>query len=361
MKTYRTFFVVIISVLMLGLLTSCGGAFVNNYPGMTLDEERDVVYLAYQNGVFAVDVNTGNQVWRFPAQADGGRTFFAPPALAGERIIVGDYNNTFLGVNASNGSEVWVHHSETGHVVGSPLVVDDLILAPSGNHALYAFDQNGQIQWRFKSENVLWSRPASDGQAVYLSAMDHNIYAINKGDGSQIWKRDLSSAILGSPVLVDGTLYVVTMQSQVFAVNASDGEVIWTERPVGGEVWATPVYNDGTLYFGSSNGRVYAVSTNASSQNRILWSLDLGNPVIGGGALYDDGLIFPTEDGTAHGVSFDGQKTSLNLTVNGKLYSKPVVTDNLIILAITQGEDNRYMTAFDRNGTERWSFTLPSN
>ncbi len=358
MKKYRFPLLALVTILIAGLLTSCSGATtISTYPGVTAT--KDVAYLAEQTGVFALNTQNGTMLWRFPDKADNAKLFYAPPVLVGDQVIVGDYTNNLYSVKTAKGEVAWTYAPGVGHIVAAPLLVNDTVLAPSADHSLYALNAaDGSLRWKFQSGNVLWATPASDGKMIYLPGMDHVLYALKFGDGTKVWSKDLGSSLQGSPALgKDGSVYVVTMENKVVALDSNSGAIRWQTDSLGGQVWSTPILQDNTLYYGSANGKVYAVSTETSPANRVIWALDLGSPVIGGGALLKDGLIFPTEDGSAYGVSFKGEKTSLKITVNGKLYSTPVITGDLILLPITQGD--KAMRAFDLTGTEKWSFELP--
>ncbi len=358
MKNFRFFSLSILLLLMGGLLSACSGsAAINSYPGLTAGQSA--AYLADHNSVYAVNTKDGSLLWRFPEKVDNAKSFYATPVLVGETLYIGDYLNNLYALNASNGSQTWAFQAgDQGHFVGSPLVTNDAIFAPSSDHYLYALTLDGKLRWKYKTGNILWAQPATDGKLLYLPGMDHVLYALNPSDGSLVWEKDLGSALLGSPVIgADGTVYAIPMDGNIFALDSSNGTERWAVPPVGGQVWATPILKDNALYFGSTDGKVYSVSTDVNASSRVIWTVDLGDPVIGGGALLQDGLVFPTEDGTAYSVSFKGEKTSMKLAVNGKLYTTPVVTNDLVILAITSGDNA--LAAFDLNGTEKWPFALP--
>lgn len=356
MKIPRIPLIVMVSILAALLLSACSGALpYRSWPGVTASQ--GVAYLAYQNGVFALDLDSGELLWRYPAEPEGGKAFFAPPVRTDSQVVAGDYSNTLYGINSETGKQEWTFNQGTGNFVASPLVVNDTILAPSANHFLFALDLDGKLRWKFETKNVLWSQPVSDGETVYLSAMDHNMYALNLADGSLVWKTDLESALMSSPVLAeDGTLYVNTMGGTTFAVNSADGSVLWSVE-TGAHLWGSPVLHENVLYFGGAGGKIFAVSTEADAgSDRILWEFDAASPIIGTGALLPDGVVFPTEGGTVVAIGFDGKRLWYE-TLNGKLYTTPVVANDTILVAATEGE--QVVTAFDLSGDEKWSFVPP--
>lgn len=356
MKTPRFPLILSITLLVGLLLSACSGAaVVNTWPGLSADD--NTVYLAYQTGVFAVNATNGSMLWRFPAQAEGGKSFYAPPVIAEGQMIVGDYTNTLYSLNPSSGAQNWKFQREPGHFVASSQVVNGITLAPSSDNNLYALDQNGSLRWSFETENMLWAQPVSDGDLVYLPAMDHKLYALRLSDGSEVWRVDLGGSLISSPTLEDGVLYVNTMDGKTHAVNAQDGQVVW-DLVIGEQIWASPIFHEGNLYFGSSVGTIYALSADAtvSADARVLWKVSITNPVIGTGVLIPDGLVFTTEAGDVHAVNFSGE-TLWTQKVNGKLYSTPVLVNDTLVVAATEGD--ALLTAYNLDGGQKWVFTVP--
>ncbi len=354
MKKSRISIVFIVSILAAVLLSSCaGGTAYNSWAGVSAKD--GVVYLAYLNGVFAV--KDGAMLWRFPEKAENGKYFFSAPAFTQDVVIAGDYANQVFGINPQNGSQSWSFSQEGAHFVASPLVVEDTILAPASNHNLYAMDLSGKLRWQFRTGNILWAQPASDGTTVFLPAMDHTLYALKLSDGSLAWKKDLGSALPSAPQLVEGkALYVTTLDGKITALDPANGNVLW-EAQVDGNVWSAPVLVGDTLFVGSSNNKVYLVSVGEVTGSRVLKETDLGSPVIGGGVLFGENVVFATEGGSLFALDSTGQTTQWKPTVNGKLYTTPVVVGEQVVVAVKDGD--KLLAAFDQNGTEVWSFTAP--
>ena len=357
MKIPRLPLILTITLVFGLLLSSCTGAApINTWPGLSAGE--NVVYLAYQTGVFAVNVDSGSMTWRYPDKADNAKSFYASPAVTADQVVAGSYSHAVYSLELASGAQRWEFASEIGfHFVASPLVVNNIVLAPSSDYSLYALDQNGKKLWSFKTKNVLWAQPASDGELVYLPAMDHNLYALRLSDGSEAWRTDLGSSMLSGAVLDDGVLYVNTMSGKVFAVNAADGKTLWSQD-VGEKTWASPLLHEGNLYFGTSAGNVIALNTAAgvAPTARVLWKVAIDGAVIGAGAVTSKSLVFVTETGTVQALSFGGEKL-WSQKVSGKLYTTPVVVNDTLVVASTGGD--ALLTAFNVDGGQKWLFTVP--
>lgn len=365
MKIYR--FPLLLTILILGsfFLSACTGTLVNSWPG--LSATQNTIYLAYQGAVYAINPKDGTTACKFPEKADASKHFYAAPAVSDALIVAGSYGKVLYGLDpACGGNSVfpqkWAFNTEVndpdhkaGNFAGSPLIVNDVVLAPATNNRLYALSaQDGSLLWKFETRNTLWTTPASDGKVVFLPALDHHLYALQLSDGSQVWKKDLGSALTGTPLLTeDGTLYVSTLEGNLFALKAADGSQVWMAQ-TGGRLWSAPVLKDDLLYVGNAANKVSAISVKDGS---IAWQQDAGSQVIGGGIFVKDGVAFATEGGSLIAWSLDGKSKLWTKTIGGKLYTTPVTAGDTTVVALVEGD--KLLQAVNPDGNLSWVFTQP--
>lgn len=353
MKKHRFSLILTFLILSSVILAGCSGAgVINAYPGLSATE--DTVFLADQGYVYFVNASNGTMICRFPDKAATTTPFYAPPAISGETIVAGNYGHMVYGID-TNCKQKWVFDGKDGHIVGGPLIVKNTVLVPSSNNRLFALSlADGKELWEFESRNALWATPASDGQTVYVPALDHTLAAVNLSDGKVIWQKDLGAALLSAPVLgQDGTLYLGNMAGAVMAIKPSDGSIQW-KTDTSGQIWSSPVLYQDTLFVGNSNGKVFAISVKDGS---VKWTKDAGGAIIAGGVALSDGVVFPTEDGNVIAFAFDGQKELWRQTINGKLYTTPVISGQMVVVAVTQGD--KLLQSFNQNGQLAWPFVAP--
>jgi|YNPNPStandDraft_1061719.scaffolds.fasta_scaffold00579_12 outer membrane protein assembly factor BamB len=355
LKHFSIILLLVVTSLFLGGCSGAG-AMANNWPGITIDQ--DTVYVAYAGGVMAVRLSDGSLVWRFPEKVESGRTFYAAPAVSDGLLVVGDYAGTLHALDAASGVQKWaftpqVKSGNAARFVGSALIHQDMILAPTAGHdSLYAVSLTGKELWRFPTGQAIWAQPVSDGERVYIASMDHYLYAVRLVDHQQVWKKDLGAALVAAPVLADGTLYLGTLGNEMIAVS-TDGEILW-RYTTDGAIWSSPVLVEGSLYFGDAAGSIYAVDVTSGTGR---WKIDLSSGAItGSGAVVSGNLVFSSENGSLVAVGLDGRRLWTQ-TFQGKLYTGPAVSDDKIIVAITQGD--QLLKALDSNGNELWSFAPP--
>ncbi|MDX9865336.1 MAG: PQQ-binding-like beta-propeller repeat protein [Anaerolineaceae bacterium] len=336
------------------LLSACSGGAsriaASSWPGFTVDGET--IYVSSGRFVRALKLENGNQLWQYPAEADKVLTFYAPPVVLDGMVIAGDYQNAIHGLKADSGSQDWVFADGGKRFIASGMVVDDLVLIPSAAGKLYALNSAGVMDWSVELSNeAIWAKPVYDGETVYVASMDHSLYAleISEAGARQKWSLDVGGAMVASPGMdEDGNLYMGTMTQKLVAVSSS-GRELW-RFDAQGAIWGTPVVHEGLVMFGDLSGTIYALSTNSGA---VEWTITVDGPVIGSGALLDDGVAFAVEEAGVQAVSFSGVK-NWSHPVDGDIQAGLVQAGDFVLVAVTNGE--KLLIALDpANGNERWS------
>lgn len=339
---------IMFSILALSL-TACSGVLnASGWPGISGDENS--VYVAYANQVYSLRLRDGSMNWKYPEKPEGARTFFANPAVNGSSVIVGDYKNSLTALDSQSGTVRWIFQGAKNRYIGGALVVGDTILAPNADHNLYALDQNGNLKWTFRARQALWSTPIVNENVVYLSSMDHFLYAIDIRSGSLIWEQDLGGAIVYSPSFDTNTIFVATLANEVIAIDIKNGATKWKVVAEAG-LWSQPVYHDGVVYYGDRVGKIFAVS---AANGGVIWDYLMGEMVSGAPVVMENGVVFAGENGKLIALDFNGN-ILWTRSITGKLYTGPVIVDGMLVLGISQGSE--VLKAYDFNGNEIWKFT----
>ena len=189
-----------------------------------------------------------------------------------------------IAFDAATGKEVWatahgsVFQNDRGDGPrGTPTVDGDRVYALGGNGDLSALNaQTGKIIWNknvlkeFGGSNIQWGiseSPLVLGNKVLVNAggPDASIVALNKTDGSVIWKSQSDEAGYSSaiPLQVNGTTQVVFFTgARAVGLDASNGRLLWD--------YAHP------------SNRTANVATPIARGNRVFISSDYGT---GGGVV----------------------------------------------------------------------------
>jgi outer membrane protein assembly factor BamB len=356
MKT-KYILLILMLILLPSTLSACaGGAFAStSWPGITVNE--DTVYVAYNQHIYAVNLSNGTEKWRYPAEADNKITFYAAPEISPDgQLIAGSYDFNLYSINPANGQLNWSFDQSTDRYIGSPLARDSFIFAPSADRNLYAVDSNGNLIWKFPTGKPLWAKPTTDEncECVYLTSMDHHLYAIDAQTGNQEWKSEpLGGAIVGTPAYSpEGWLYLGTFGSEMLALDASNGRILW-RISTDEWVWSGPSLDEGVLYFGDLSGNLYAVNAEDGSQR---WKIKPDDKIVGTPLIVDDMIVFTTEADTVY--AFDKEGNQLwRQAIGGKIYASPVSAGDLILIAPIESDSDSVLVALAMNGTQTWQFS----
>jgi outer membrane protein assembly factor BamB len=340
-------------ILLALLLTACGsGVGAVSWPGITVDEESGTAYVAFNQAVYALQIENGAQRWKFPAEPQANFTTFAQPIMTGEgKLLVSGYDKKLYSLNPENGNSSWIFEGAANRYIGNPLVNNESIYAPNSDNKLYALNSDGSLQWTFASQQPLWSQPVLvNDDVLVVASMDHNIYGVNPQSGEELWLLDAGGAMVSVPTIgEDGNIYIGTLNQQVLAVNSVSGRVIWTyDAP--GWVWGSPSLFEDQVFIGDLEGTVIALDAGTGAE---LWSVDTEGAITGGPLLKDDHLYIVNENGQVISFTLDGT-IQWTQNIEAPLYGSPVSAGDLILIGV--GSADALVTALDGNGDSVWTF-----
>ncbi|MFT3890390.1 MAG: PQQ-binding-like beta-propeller repeat protein [Anaerolineales bacterium] len=363
------------------LLSGCAGP-VRGTTWAGLAASETTAYLADGAMVYAINLSDGTEAWHYPAKADTKKLFYATPAITTDGlVIVGSAGTNHLlaainpkDIDPDTGSpkEAWTFTGAKDHWVAAPLIIGDKLFAANGDGNIYVLNlTDGQsIKVAEKTIEVggrLWAQPTTDGTRIFVTSLDHSVAAIDAATYEILWHQDLTSAILGSPVIgADGMLYVGTLNSHFEKIDPATGnhETVLTTD---GRLWGSPAVKDDSIYVADLNGYLYAYDTTSGSNT---WSsIKPDGAITAGPLVLPDAILFATEAGATdkdpgnlYAVNTDGTtkwNKKLGGQKSGKIYTTPVLAGNLILVA-PLGADG-YLYAYNASdGSEvTWSPFTP--
>jgi outer membrane protein assembly factor BamB len=362
---------IFITTILLGafLLSACAGGAQrgSTWPGLATD--GNLIYLADGPFVFAVNLEDGRPVWRYPDDANGKLAFYAPPALTDDGlVIVGStgtdhsliaLNSTDVNPETNAPSEEWKFTGARDHWIATPLVLENKLFAVNADGNLYILDlQDGQSAKEATVVELggrLWAQPITDGERVYITSLDHDVIAVDVNTHEVIWHENLGGAVPGSAVLSeDGNLYVGSLESRLEKFDPATGNhetVLEAEN----WVWSTPSLDGDTLYFSDVDGNFYSYNTSTGSPN---WNaIKPDGPVTASPLVREEHVLLATESGSVFAIDREG-KVLWSEEIGGKIYTTPIAVGDLTIVAPL--ETDFYLVALDSNGRQAWTFT-PEN
>lgn len=352
----KKIFIISAALLISALISGCSASAMrtNSWSGLNADAEK--AYLANGTFVYALNLDNGNQTWQYPAdKADAKETYFANPVLTedGQLLLVSaGANHSLISLDSANGTLNWSFGDAEGTWLASPLVVDETIYAPNTDGKLYAFDLKGTFLWAKAIGGALWSQPVSDGAYLYITSLDHHLYAFDLAKREVVWNVELCGATPGAAAIdANGNLYIGSFGSTVAEINAQNQEIVW-KTPIEGWVWDAPVVDGDTLYVGDLEGNFHSFNAADGSEN---WTpIKPDGPITGSPLVLDDFIVIGTESGNAYAVNREGG-IAWQKSIGGRLYTAPVQGGDLILFSPM--ETDSILVALDLTGKQVWQFT----
>ncbi len=274
-------------------------------------------------GNVALSGTAGNRIWATAAAEVGAAGFgtesvrvFSRPVEADGRIFVYDPNGNVAAHSAENGGRIWrVNLKPEGVSAVTPgggvAVEGGKVFVSTGYGVVAALDaSSGAVLWSKKLDHPGRGAPTAADGKLFLVSQGNLLYALNAGDGSEIWTFKgvpESGGLLGSanPAVANGFVIVPFSSGELVAVDIKSGNGAWTQQMARGsrnyaitgltDITASPVVDDGVVYASGVGNRTAAFQLKTGAQ---LWEVPVGSaytPAVAGNAVFvvdlDDNLM----------------------------------------------------------------------
>lgn len=279
--------------------------------------------------LFALDRETGTQVWTFDATRLESRAgqFFSEVAEADGRLYVGAANQMLYCLDAEDGHLIW-EKELTDWVRAKPLLIGSTVYIATLDGNLTALQDQGDTateRWTsLVSEHGTTADLVGDENGILVACRDMVLYAVAPETGNLLWRHgivdgvwrddqffmaDWSGGLLGSPVVVDSVVYIGGPDGFVNAVAAESGEELWRFE-TNSTVSIAPTVAEDMVFFGylgantehygyDHPGEYFAVNKNTGEP---VWQTTRYGRVWVGAAYADSTLFFGNTDGYVFAV-----------------------------------------------------------
>ncbi len=308
--------------------------------------------------------------------AELGHRITHPPLVVGQTLIVASQpqgrfvqHGRLQGIELETGHVSWQHNYEFALVTGMQayhLILEDIDVAVvtasssdflQGSGSVLAFNEAGEIIWRWQPGEESFSAPLVQNRRVYLIAGSKTLTVVSpEEEGTDEHRIPLTaSASYSAPIMQDGIAYIPCRGPELLAVEV-DGGVRWHfQFQNTNQEWLdqTPVLAEDLLFAASSLGTLLAIDKKNGNQ---VWSLALGDGrPLSRPALFQEHLYI----GSRYGL------TALEMQ-NGRIAwqfetPRPAAAQPLIFhdtVYFTSEDHHLYAVALE-DGAERWRYELP--
>lgn len=365
------------------IVTACGVA-QQSWSGVT--QADNAIYVSNGRFIAKLDAN-GERLWTYPDEDDRNADFFADVTVADEAVYVGDYKGMVHAIEAATGERLWLYEGtkkatrllglvnfggSTDRVLAPITVVEDVLYVPHETGVFLLDRATGEPieEGELETDRSVWAQPlyvpaAEDQPArVYVTALNHRLYAVDPTTYENLWNVDLGGAAPGGATYdpENQVLYVGTLGNEMLAVDALTGNII-TRYETNDWVWGNPVLADGTLYFGDLDAYLYALTySDGRFEERWVEELD-GSKIRATPLVADDLLVVSTEAGSVYGIQRDSGAEEWREELE-----RPILSTLIQVEATTEGESEQVVVVSTDNteellvalrldnGNRRWSY-----
>jgi outer membrane protein assembly factor BamB len=216
---------------------------------------RGNIYFGAENGtVYAMRGSDGKILWTYHTSGD----VTAGPAYSKGLLYFGDYGGNMQAVRIGNGSLVWKKHEaglpfgRSGGFYGTPAIAFDRVYVGNLDRKVYSFSaRTGQLAWSHSTGNYVYAAPAVAAvpgvtPSVYVGSYDGHFYALDARTGAPRWTFAAGDSISGAGTVIGRVVYFSTVHThKTFGVDVESGKQVWSF----GHGAYTPAISDGqTLY-----------------------------------------------------------------------------------------------------------------
>ncbi len=168
--------------------------------------------------VAALRASDGQVVWK----REAGARISAPAAVGAGRVYLPLEDRRVLALALEDGMVLWERR------LGGPptglLALDDRVYVGTTDNFLYCLAADrGNVAWRWRTGGDVVGTPVADDERIYFVSLDNILRGLDRGGGSQEWKRALPLRPRGGPLLAGGTLIVGGLNTSIRGYLASSG------------------------------------------------------------------------------------------------------------------------------------------
>lgn len=229
--------------------------------------EGRTAYVGASDGTFrAVDLHTGRQRWVY--EGVKGYVETKPLLTAGGLVVFGAWDNTLYALDKNSGVEVWKWTGGLTRMHFSPAAVwpvaaGETVFIVDPQRAMTAISaKNGKTLWRtFRSAVRESVGLSADGERVYAKTMNDSVvcYAARGEEPVQLWATDVAFGYEHAPSMLpekDGVVFGSTNDGIVFALEGTTGRLLWKHKVGNGLVNTVVPLGRHAVLFTDTDGRV---------------------------------------------------------------------------------------------------------
>jgi outer membrane protein assembly factor BamB len=208
--------------------------------------------------VFAIDAATGKKLW----QGKGGDRINACPAIGDGAAYFTGCDARLLALNLKDGSEKFAVDLG-GLAPGSPTILEDRVIAATGEGSVLAYSLDGKTQlWKYEEVDqqsaMFYSSPAVADGIVVLGCRDRQVHAIDAKTGKRVWAFKTRGEVDATATISAGRVYIPSKDKKLYVLDLKTGQKLF-DYTANRAITAGPAIANGVIIFGDTAGNVFCL------------------------------------------------------------------------------------------------------
>lgn len=251
------------------------------YPlrGAPLYAGGKVIVNTIDGKTFALNAQNGNIDWTKKNQSESTiMAESATPALNGASVIcaygTGDLKSLELRTGMENWGELLLSSDvdESGsviaHIVASPVVLKDKVIAATSSSELMMLDATTGIKLWERSVGTI-RPPIANAGWIFLLTNDKAVVCLSEKDGTTRWiielkdiyieKKHASRLEFSGPLMINGDIVIFSDDGDVIKLDISTGKLKSIEKVSGMSTSRTPTIVNGQIFAVTKRSELYAI------------------------------------------------------------------------------------------------------
>lgn len=209
----------------------------------------------------ARDLYSGDLIWSYKNQ----ERFSSSPILVDDYLYLATDRGTILKLNPEDGSETMKLELKNS-TVNSP-VYNRYIFFTTVTGDIYAVDPNSSsIVWEKNIGFPIWTSPAIGKSKLYFGHNGGEVVAMNIENGAIEWRFKTTDVIRASVIAINDYVIAGTMSGELYCLNSEDGSPV-SQRTLKGAVLTSPVSDGDYVYVATEKGLIACLGDKHDIEN----------------------------------------------------------------------------------------------
>lgn len=234
---------------------------VNFYSTPAILNNDSLIAGDYSGTLHAVSLETGQSLW---TNDTGSGRLIASPFVIDGTIFAPSSNQQVYAISES-GDLLWDNFKAEEPIWATPITSQDCecLYVAGMDHILYSLAVNdGSVQWQTEPlGGAIVSQPAIDGNGdLYVGTFANELLSIDRSSGRINWRFPTEDWVWTSPQVANGHVIIGDLSGTLYSVNSENGTSEWTVQPGGpiiGDPWIT---EGGSILFATEDGLLIRVN-----------------------------------------------------------------------------------------------------